>query len=289
MLNKKNILLFILVTVGILNASTQELKEVPVTIFVHGTYPPLIRNLFKNFMSVKPELTKISSINSDFHYIKKIGRYLANADSKEFPLTTLYAFGWPGKLDGAIRSKSGKILHAQIKKLFQDYKKTGLVPKITLIGHSHGGNVCLNIANHANNINNSCVQIERLILLGTPIQQETSTYASSPIFKKIYNVSSSLDITQILDPQKLHKENKHAKTCPFLSERRFKEESKIKQAKIKINDRAIMHVEFISKKFMQILPELLRQMDKLDDCRAKYLIKTYTNKKPFKIVSLNMN
>jgi len=56
------------------------------------------------------------------------------------------------------------------------------VPKVTLISHSHGGNVALNLAAIAEK--ESPLSIERLILLACPVQQETAALVDAPMFKK---------------------------------------------------------------------------------------------------------
>ena len=50
-----------------------------------------------------------------------------------------------------------------------------------------------------------------------------------------------LDIMQVIDPQGLHKEVK----APLFSERFLPRNEKIEQVAIKINDRSLMHIEFV--------------------------------------------
>ena len=73
--------------------------------------------------------------------------------------------------------------------------------------------------------------------------------------------------------EKLENEHAHVKTKdakaldagmekkPLFSQRTFAPEQKLTQAKIKINGRGIMHVEFITEKFAKLLPHILQELD----------------------------
>ena len=136
-------------------------------------------------------------------------------------------------------------------------------PRIRLITHSHGGNVALFLSK----INNKSekIKIYELILLACPVQKKTSQLVKNQMFEKIYSLYSGMDILQVIDPQGMHeiikKEARKAKETPFFSERRFKPQKNMLQAKLKINGRGILHVEFLLKKFTAVMPYLLQELD----------------------------
>lgn len=112
-----------------------------------------------------------------------------------------YTFGWSGLLSPTGRyADSIKLLESLTQELEEKYWKYGIFPKIRLIGYSHGGNVCLNIAAARQNTNpTSPISIDELILVGVPIQTETDYLANDPIFKKIYHFFSQADRIQRID------------------------------------------------------------------------------------------
>ncbi|HTM05678.1 MAG TPA: hypothetical protein VL201_00395 [Patescibacteria group bacterium] len=112
-----------------------------------------------------------------------------------------YTFGWSGLLSPTTRyADSIKLLNELTIELQEKYWKHGVFPKIRLIGYSHGGNVCLNIAAARQNTNpNSPISIDELILVGVPIQTETDYLANDPVFKKIYHFFSKKDRIQRID------------------------------------------------------------------------------------------
>jgi hypothetical protein len=112
-----------------------------------------------------------------------------------------YTFGWSGLLSPTTRyADSIKLLNELTTELQEKYWKYGIFPKIRLIGYSHGGNVCLNIAAARQNTNpRSPISIDELVLVGVPIQTETDYLANDPIFKKIYHFFSQKDRIQRID------------------------------------------------------------------------------------------
>lgn len=106
----------------------------------------------------------------------------------------LYTFGWDGRLDKEKREKWGKILYQQLIEKVEENKNAS----IEIYAHSHGGNVALNLATAEKELQQN-LEIERLILLGTPIQEETSELSNSKIFKKIYSVYSTNDFMQTFE------------------------------------------------------------------------------------------
>ena len=119
------------------------------------------------------------------------------------PTTTnhYYTFGWSGLLSPTSRYHEAiKLLQALTKELQDHYWNQGIFPKIRLIGYSHGGNVCLNIAAAKQNTDpQSAISIDELILIGVPIQTETDYLSNDPIFKRIYHFFSQADRIQRID------------------------------------------------------------------------------------------
>lgn len=112
-----------------------------------------------------------------------------------------YTFGWSGLLSPSTRyNDSIKLFNALMTELEEQYWKKGIYPKVRLIGYSHGGNVCLNIAAARQNTNpESPLSIDELILVGVPIQTETDYLSNDPLFKKIYHFFSQKDRIQRID------------------------------------------------------------------------------------------
>lgn len=111
-----------------------------------------------------------------------------------------YTFGWSGRLDSQERQRAGyELYHALVRErerlLHQNPDKN---LKIVLAGHSHGGNVLLNLG-PAEDLFKRSLKVDQALLLGTPIQQETAPYVSSSVFDKIYNIYSGGDSVQVLD------------------------------------------------------------------------------------------
>jgi hypothetical protein len=131
---------------------------------------------------------------------------------------SFYTFGWDGRL-----SKDNRLMWSQrlylelfneIEKIKNKFKPKNLT--INIFAHSHGGNVVLNLAAAEKKYNKN-LSIDRIILLGTPVQSETKCYVNSPIFKNIYSFYSTGDNMQIIDI---------LSTKDNISQRRFDESKK---------------------------------------------------------------
>lgn len=232
---------------------------VPVTVFVHGTSLVLGRVVYT------PEglhhFNKLSKI--DLAY--KFGLELARSDSLNFPLSDYYSFGWRGELDFKRREVAAEELAEQLLKLIEIYKKRGQRVKITLITHSHGGNVVLNLAQVTANLSREkrhLLVIDRLIMLACPVQVKTRDYIHSLVFINIYALYSKLDLIQIAAPQLSEFKNQLAHGEVPGSERVFPVDLRLKQAEIKSGWRpGIPHLEFIHPSFAYKLPKVLQRLD----------------------------
>ncbi len=131
-----------------------------------------------------------------------IGAYntLANSISKESTCQykkncEYYTFGHCGILSDTCRKESSSELYDAINNITENCYKQNVIPKITLCGYSHGGNIILYLG-MIENLENKNIEIEKVILYGTPIQIETAEYAKHEIFKSVINIYSEGDTVQ---------------------------------------------------------------------------------------------
>ncbi len=250
-------------------------KEPDITIWVHGTclFPRLFLN---HYFNSDPGLIKAEDVNPNY-YLKTIADVISVADPVKFPYETFYIFGWKGGLDCKERQEASHDLFKNLLEIVRNYKnKYKVLPKINIIAHSHGGNVVLNL----NKIKNEDIEfcINKLILLACPVQKETKDYLKSNFFKKVYSFYSTLDIFQVLDPQGFHKVQRrgHKKRKPLFSERKFESSDNLIQVQIKLNGRGLFHSEFLTEKFLKVLPNVLDEIDNFNDNFSEYLLNICT-------------
>lgn len=230
------------------------LQTPPVTIWVHGTRL-LPKGVLPTFFYSKPGLHHYQEIDPKY-YQHKIAQTLINADPINYPEQEFYLFGWSGKLSFDQRKEAAAMLYHDLKELQTTYKKRyGQEPYIRIISHSHGGNVIL-LLEEVKDADDNLV-INEVIFLAVPVQTPTMEYVCAPIFKKIYSLYSLLDVLQIIDPQGLQQEKK----SPLFSKRAFECQEKIEQVAIKMNERSIMHIEFIKPQFLSVLPSIITEID----------------------------
>ncbi len=185
-------------------------RPVPVTVWVHGTRPSSFLPQLKR--DVRQSLDALTSTPAGLHHAPnldpelkhyKITKVLANADPKQFPFEHFYVFGWTGDLDPTARQGAAFDLYHQLLGLVESYTQHyGMPPHLTLISHSHGGNVILEMAPFYKE--NSSLSINRFIALACPVQKAPATYATHRMFKQIYAFHSHIDMIQVMDPQRLH-------------------------------------------------------------------------------------
>jgi hypothetical protein len=111
---------------------------------------------------------------------------------------TYVLFGWSGMLSRSERKEAGYDFYNALCQLKDKYYKQGINIKIDIVAWSHGGNVALWLAG-AEETNKLGLEIEHLILWGTPMQIETKQFISSKIFKSIISFASQGDWVQNLD------------------------------------------------------------------------------------------
>jgi hypothetical protein len=140
-----------------------------------------------------------------------------------------YTFGWSGLLSHIERRKEAHVLynalHTELRKLKKTYWESKI--HIRLICYSHGGSVALQLADIEKRQEKNLI-VDELLLIGTPIQPETSLCVHSPVFKKIYNFYSRKDFIQKMDCFSFKK---------FFSGRKFKKSGlcdKLVQIELKV-------------------------------------------------------
>jgi len=111
---------------------------------------------------------------------------------------SFYSFGWNGQLSNEKRVQAANELYQQLNTEAAKLKKVHGTVNIIVICHSHGGNVALNLARAEQQFKQN-LMIDKLVLLGTPIQSETAAYVSSTCFEKVYNFYSHGDCIQKID------------------------------------------------------------------------------------------
>lgn len=234
--------------------NSQELVPA-VTIWVHGTRL-LPEGIFERYFYSKPGLNHYTSIEPKYHQ-RRLVETLHHADPQHFPCEHMYLFGWNGKLSFKEREMAARRLYHDLKELRATYQnKYGCEPRIRMLAHSHGGNVILLLA-QVKDPEDKSFFIDSVILMGTPVQKQTKEYACAPCFGKVYSLYSMLDVLQVIDPQGLQQKDTQA----LFSERFFPAHEKIEQIGIKINNRSIMHIEFVKRKFIAQIPHILQEID----------------------------
>lgn len=111
-----------------------------------------------------------------------------------------YTYGWTGLLSPQQRYIDAQKFYEELAQEVEHFRKQGIDPKIRIIGYSHGGNICLNLALVAREAQPTApFSIAELILIGMPVQSETDYLVNDPIFEKIYHIYSRGDRIQKLD------------------------------------------------------------------------------------------
>jgi len=142
-----------------------------------------------------------------------------------------YTYGWSGLLSSCERKKAAAAFYLALYDEAERLKQNGFQPKIRLIGYSHGGSVCLQLAKSKHQFPDEQLFIDEFILIGCPIHNNSNILIEDPIFKSVYNLYSKRDQIQLLDC---------FSSPDFFSKRRFFNKknvtisSKITQARIRV-------------------------------------------------------
>lgn len=227
-----------------------------ITVFVHGTY--LMRKLFQ-FSHYRPLMYCPQGLslakNLPFYYhFHKMAKGCMSCDPKSYNLDQFYIFGWKSEhVNDNTRNNAAKDLVDQLYDLiYEYYADHAVVPKVRLIGYSHGGNVVLNMANHLPYYPD--IEME-VWLFGTPVQQVNHNQIYGHCFSKIYSVYSKKDWIQVVDPQGI--KNRHAN---FWSGRTFEENAPCIQVEILVNGLGITH-DYYNQLF-KVFPKIKLSVDR---------------------------
>lgn len=242
------------------------LNHPPITIWIHGT-----RFIRKLSHASTPQLTAACQL-PHHAYAYQIGCMLQESAPLEFPLSGFYAFEWSGGISNQNRIAAAQALYSGLQDIVTKYKKKwDHYPVIRIISHSHGGNVALNMVHmQEKDSPHTPLIIESLIILACPVQNNTMHLTQNSMFQSIYSLYSSLDVVQVIAPQKFYG------ILPF-SYRKFPKHSTILQAKVRMNGHSIFHNEFTSKRFFKILPTIFDQLRTLntmitDDFKKQHIL-----------------
>jgi len=238
-------------TVAIETFGASEAQESYITVWIHGTSNnPLIRKIHAS----PPGLLGIEALDPDLG-VKRLGQAMARHVPARIPEALFYAFGWSGRLSFKERRLAALNLVNQLRVVVDKYARAGVVPRIRLIGHSHGCNVILNASEHLLEAEPPLI-VDEFIFLACPVQHATARYISSPAFKNIYSLYSRSDLLQVLDMHGLNLEGVPSGGKLF-SERRFASQSNLVQAEIRWNRNGLSHAGFIRRRFGEALPSIL--------------------------------
>lgn len=256
----------------VLHSSLQYQQNPTITVWIHGARPFEANTYNIGLKSI--------DLFDQKDYIAQSITALIKSDPIKFSHNHFYIYSWSGILDFSERQRASNILYSELVKLLEDYKKThGILPKLRIMAHSHGGNVALNLA--ANRDHKFIV--DELILLAVPVQMKNHEYVHSPLFKRVLSLYSTIDIPQIIDPQLFYRESG---TYLLFSGQRFTPAANLLQVKIKINGAACQHLQFNDISTLTILPymldELIAWMDTLPENiliseNARFMLSVYTN------------
>lgn len=229
-----------------------------ITIWIHGTKS---MGKLSDYVHATPQLGMAHASTLPCIYrIKGVIEALSTQDAAQFPAEHFYTYGWSGKLGFDTREQEAETLLKALQTLRVQYtKKHDIEPEFTLITHSHGGNVMLNLAMVKTAADD--LVIHRAIVLACPVQHETKHLAADNMFKQVYAFYSDADVIQILDPQGLYKTAKNSERHLEFSERRFAHTANLKQAHVKMHKKGVGHLGFILCDFIECLPALLAEID----------------------------
>lgn len=258
-----------------------------VTIFVHGTHRT--QHALGYIPGVAPYVYHKEGLYKtdeclDTYCYRRLANSITTSASFEFPLEHFYLFCWSGVLSHTGRVAAAYQLHEALNNLVVKYNNKC---KITLITHSHGGNVVLNLVGVQGERN---YVIDTLLLLAVPVQHITKSYIDSDIFKNIFSFYSRWDLLQIGDPQGLGYQRRLVRRVftrqgqeksdleeiiPLFSQRRFVS-TKVKHVEIVhstwFGSRPISHIEFILPHFTRNLGTILKKAHQHDFTQNPHLI-----------------
>ncbi len=246
-------------------ANHRTTEDHSITIFVHGTF--LMRKLWQ-YSHCRPliycpqGLSLAKHLPSHYHFYK-MAYGCVGCDKNNYSVDQFYIFGWESEhVNDHTRNESAGILVEQMYEVVVDYYiRHNVIPKIRLIGYSHGGNVILHTANYLSlYADMQDVEIEAW-LFGTPVQVISHDLVNSDCFKAIYSIYSQKDIIQKIDPQGLI--NRKVTKNHFWSDRTFCEHSRCIQVDFTVNGKAFGHAYYND--IFQYFPKIKKLIEQQSD------------------------
>lgn len=145
--------------------------------FIHGTKKAVpIHGIGPNWSD------KVNSGQLDFDYVKQIGKIFGNTQFNN-------SFNWNGKNTYAARHKAAE----KLVKHILDTKANNGQP-ITLIGHSHGGNVAIEAANSLIEKHGMSPDQINIVAINTPRKRDIELRHTNV---NMYNVNCDGDLVQL--------------------------------------------------------------------------------------------
>jgi len=243
-------------------ATSQATQDHSITIFVHGTY--IMRKFLqlspcRSLMYCEQGLSLAKNLPKHYHF-HKMAKGCVESDEESYSLDQFYIFGWESEhVNDASRNRFAKILVDQLHSLVVDYYELhNVIPKIRLLGFSHGGNVILRMADHVSKyVKLQNIEIEAW-LFGTPVQVITHDLVNSDCFTKIYSIYSKKDWVQRVDPQGMI--NRKVTKNNFWSNRTFSEDSQCLQIELMVEGKSIKHASYNN--IFQHFPKIKKLIEK---------------------------
>ena len=239
-----------------------------ITVFVHGTYPvrKFLQYSFSRFLIYCPQGLSLAKNLPSYYHFNKMARSCVDLNPQLYTLDQFYVFGWESEhVYDYVRAQAAVDLTVQLQTLVNDYyKKHNAIPKIRLLGFSHGGNVVLHTANHLPlKVNGQIAEVE-IWIFGTPVQHANKHLVNSKNFNKVYSFYSTKDWIQRMDPQGLRDSAISIKH--FWSDRMFDLQDRCVQVEFTVNGQPISHTYYRSifkyfPKMQQMAQEKSQGMD----------------------------
>jgi len=237
-------------------ASEQTTQDHTITVFVHGTFPARKLLQFtpgRSLIYCPQGLSLAKNISKKYHFHKMV-KGCVDLNPTRYNFDQFYIFGWKSEEiynDKRILAaeKLVKDLQILVNNYYQNHK---VIPKLQLIGFSHGGNVVLHTANYLPlTVQNKKVEIT-VWLFGTPVQTFNQDLVNSLNFIKVYSVYSKKDWLQRMDPQGLR--SKKLQKHKIWSDRTFNSTDRCVQVEFTVNNKSIAHSYY--RRIFKYLPKI---------------------------------
>jgi len=275
MISLTNLFLFILIFFNhsiLLYSKVNTTIDHAITVFVHGTFPA--RKLLqyspgRSLIYFPKGLSLAENISKKYHF-HQVAKGCIDLSPDLYSFDQFYIFGWKSEhVYDHVRAEAANDLIYALQKIVDDYYQLHqIVPKVRLIGFSHGGNVVLHTANALPLIVQSKTIEVEVWIFGTPVQQVNQHLINSNNFSKVYSIYSKNDWIQRMDPQGLR--NPQIRKKHFWSDRIFSSESNCIQIEFTVNQKSIGHTSYRSVfKYFPIIQKLV--LEKTQDIKTGFI------------------